>query len=256
LLIRGGAQVESFNAISHWGALPACWPVARLTTDVVLGALAEHWRAHGLPAFAQFDNATIFQGAHHYADTFSRVVRFCLQLAVIPVFAPPQETGFQAQIESFNCRWQTKVWHRFAHRHLADVRARSRAFILALRRRSAQRIEAAPARRTWPAKRFKFQPATLCPGRIIFLRRTNEIGQVIVLGRPYDVDLSWQAKLVRAELDLASDTLLFYALRRRLHSHQPLLKTLPYLRHDPDQPHRPARPDKTAQRLKITTKNR
>lgn len=128
LVIRGGQCLEVFTAISHWGGLPAAWPLPRLTTDAVLSALQEHWRQHGLPAYAQFDNATIFSGAHHFADTFGRVVRLCLQLGVVPVFCPVQETGFQAQIESFNGRWQIAVWQRFAHRSLATVCRRNHPF--------------------------------------------------------------------------------------------------------------------------------
>ena len=54
-------------------------------------ALIEHWRQHGLPDYAQFDNDTVFQGAHQWPDTFGRVTRLCLQLGVTPVFTPPRE---------------------------------------------------------------------------------------------------------------------------------------------------------------------
>ncbi|MBS0661110.1 MAG: hypothetical protein JSR82_23065 [Verrucomicrobia bacterium] len=256
LVIRGGQCLEVFTAISHWGGLPAAWPLPRLTTDAVLLALQEHWRQHGLPAYAQFDNATIFSGAHHFADTFGRVVRLCLQLGVVPVFCPVQETGFQAQIESFNGRWQIAVWQRFAHRSLATVRRRNHAFLRALRYRLQQRLESAPPRRPWPGSRFHFEPSRLPSGRIIYLRRTNEAGQAVVLGRSYEVDPAWQAKLVRAELDLANNTLAFYGLRRRAHDSQPLLRTLTYQPHDSSKPHPPACHDDTAVRLKITAKNR
>lgn len=256
LALRGGRTLEVFTGISHWGGLPAAWPVDTLTTDFVLRCLRLHWSTFGLPTYVQFDNDTIFSGAHHFADTFSRVVRFCLQLKVVPVFSPPQETGFQAQIESFNARWQRSVWQRFTHRGLAAVCQRNTAFLTALRARLKVRLDAAPQRRLWPQDDFVFRPSFLPPGKIIFLRRTNEAGQAIVLGRSYAVDANWQAKLVRAELDLSKNTLRFYALRRRAPSHQPLLKKAIYQPHDPQEPHSPATPDTTAQRLKITAKNR
>jgi len=96
----------------------------------------------------------------------------------------------------------------------------------------------------------------LHPDRIVFLRRTNEAGEANVLGRFYAIDPLWQAKLVRAELDLSTQVLDFYALRRRAHDRQPLLKHTNYQPHDPTLPHIPAHPDDTAQRLKITAKNR
>jgi hypothetical protein len=157
LVIAGGERVEVFNAISLFGGLPASWPHPVLRTDLVLENLSEHWRRHGLPHYAQFDNDTLFQGAHQYADTLGRVVRLCLQLEVTPVFAPPREPGFQAAIENYNGRWQAKVWNRFQHADLAQLRRRSTAYVNALAARCTQRIERAPARRPWPAS-FTFQP--------------------------------------------------------------------------------------------------
>src|SRR3954462_14013020 len=97
------------------------------------------------PHYAQFDNDTLFQGPHQYIDAVGRVVRLCLQLAVTPIFTPPRETGFQAAIENYNGRWQTKVWSRFQHRDLAQLRERSTAYVQALRVRVAERIAQAPA---------------------------------------------------------------------------------------------------------------
>ena len=97
--------------------------------------MAEHWSAHGRPDFAQFDNDTRFQGSHAHPNRLGRVVHLCLCLGVIPVFAPPRETGFQAHIESFNHRWQQKVWHRWRHPHLRALQQRSRAYIGAHRQR-------------------------------------------------------------------------------------------------------------------------
>jgi hypothetical protein len=40
----------------------ASWPTSRVTAKIVVDALVEHWRALGLPTYAQFDNDAIFQG--------------------------------------------------------------------------------------------------------------------------------------------------------------------------------------------------
>ena len=227
LVIAGGQRVEVFNAISLLGGLPGSWPHPVLRTDQVLADLTSHWRQHGLPAYAQFDNDTLFQGAHHYTDAVGRVMRLCLQLDVIPVFAPPRETGFQAAIENYNGRWQTKVWSRFVHHDLAQLQDRSKAYVDALCARSAQRIERAPQRRLWPTA-FLFQPTTPPHGRLIYLRRTDPHGQVLVLGHRFPVDPTWPLRLVRAEVCFTRGLIEFYALRRRDPDHHPLLKTHPY----------------------------
>jgi len=133
LVIEGGPEVRVLNSVSFHGGLVASWPMNIIRTNDVMIALAEHWRAFGLPSFAQFDNDTLFQGAHQFADSIGRVIRFCLSLEITPVFAPPLETGFQAAIESFNARWQAKVWQRFHHDSLADLQARSARYIQAHR---------------------------------------------------------------------------------------------------------------------------
>ena len=115
-----------------------------VTAKAAVEALVEHWRAVGLPAYAQFDNDTIFQGPHQHKDVVGRVARLCLGLGVVPVFAPPREPGFQAAIENYNGRWQAKVWARFTHESLEGLQAQSDRYVAASRLRAAARIEAAP----------------------------------------------------------------------------------------------------------------
>jgi predicted nucleic acid-binding protein len=109
LVIEGGIDVEVLNAVSLHGGLVGSWPLGVVSAKATVDALIEHWRSIGLPAFAQFDNDTRFQGAHQHADSIGRVIRLCIALGVVPIFAPPRETGFQAAIENFNGLWQAKV---------------------------------------------------------------------------------------------------------------------------------------------------
>src|SRR5262249_27628309 len=132
------------------GGLVSSWPMPLVTAKAAVEALTERWRAAGLPAYAQFDNDTIFQGAHQHRDVVSRGMRLCLGLGVGPGFAPPRETGFQAAIEGYNGRWQAKVWARFTHESLGGLCERSARYVAAARVRSAARIEAAPPRRPFP----------------------------------------------------------------------------------------------------------
>src|SRR5262249_42966356 len=57
LVIKDGPQVEVLNAVSLHGGLTASWPVeAPVTSAQAVESLVEHWRAVGLPGYAQFDN--------------------------------------------------------------------------------------------------------------------------------------------------------------------------------------------------------
>ena len=122
LVIKDGPQVEVLNGISLHGGLAASWPMeASVTAKVVVESLIEHWRAFGLPGYAQFDNDTIFQGPHAHPDVIGRVSRLCLSLGVVPVFVVPHEFGFQSTIENYNGTWQAKVWARFEHGSLPGL---------------------------------------------------------------------------------------------------------------------------------------
>ena len=222
-------DVEVLNVVSLHGGLVGSWPAGVVTAKFAAKCAEQHWRAFGLPRYAQFDNDTVFQGPHQWPDTFGRVTRLCLGLGVVPVFAPPRETGFQAAIENFNGRWQAKVWARFTHASLAGVVDRSDRFIAAARLRAAPRVESAPARRPfptdWQMARCLQKPLA---GRVVFLRRSDAQGRVTVLGHAFDVDALWPGRLVRADVDLDAGEIRFHALRRREPgTHRPL-RTVPY----------------------------
>ena len=229
LKIAGGPLISVLTSISLHAAFTAAWimplPGAKVTVDALLG----HWREHGLPGYAQFDNDTIFQGTHRFADTVGHVSRLCLALGVIPVFALPREPGFQNPIEGFNGLWQTKVWQRHHCRNVAALESVSARYIAAHRAKTAARREAAPQRRRFPA-RFTFDLHAPLTGTMIFLRRSNEHGDVNLLGRTFRVAENWLHRLVRCEVDFTHQHIRFFALRRRDPAEQPLLCQLPYSR--------------------------
>jgi transposase len=228
LAIKGGAHFELFNGISLRGALADTHIAANgHSARSVLAALEEHWRRHGLPGFAQFDNDSRFQGPHSRVAIISRVMRLCLALGVTPVFAPPRETGFQAAIENFNGLWQAKVWRRFTFAALGEVGRQSERFLAARRLHLAVRIAQAPPRPAI-ASQWRLDLQQRPQGRLIFLRRTGEQGQVELLGRRVMVDGHWLHRLVRCELDLDQQRVQCYGLSRREPTHQPLLNEVSF----------------------------
>jgi hypothetical protein len=228
LVIQGGSAVEVLNGISLHGGLVVSWPHTVITARGTVDDLIEHWRAMGLPGYAQFDNDPIFEGAQVHPDTIGRVARACLSLGVVPVFVPPRETGFQAAIEGFNGQWQAKVWARFHQESLHGVQAQSARYVAAHRQHRAARIEAAPARRAFP-RGWRLDLQAHPQGRLVFLRRSNECGEVQLLGRTFEVDPLWQHRLVRAEVDLKKCRIRFYTLRRRAPDQQPLVTETRYV---------------------------
>lgn len=229
LKIANGPLVQVLTGTALWGGQVDAWPQERISASGALSGLLQRWEQLGLPDYAQFDNDTVFQGAHQFADTVGRVSRLCLGLGVIAVFAPPREPGFQNAIESFNGLWQTKVWQRHRFESLEQLLALSAHYVSAHRARAASRREHAPPRRGFP-RRFKLDLNAPLTGTLIFVRRTDETGNVQLLGRSFHVSTQWPHRLVRCEVNFSAHHIGFYALRRRDPTDQPLLNQVAYHR--------------------------
>jgi transposase len=228
LVIKDGPAVEVLNGVSLHGGLVVSWPaVSPVTAAMTVTLLTEHWRAVGLPGYAQFDNDMIFQGTHRYPDALGRIIRLCLSLGVVPVFVPPRETGFQAMIESYNGWWQARVWSRFQHADLEELQGRSRRHVQALRRHRAARLEAAPDRRAFPAG-WKLDLKKRPRGRLVYLRRSNGLSEVTLLGRTWPLGRVWPNRLVRCEVDLDKDKIRFFTPRRKEPTSQPQILEVDY----------------------------
>lgn len=227
LKIANGPLVDILTGTSLHGGLADAWIMSNATARGTLEALLDHWRREGLPDYAQFDNDTLFQGPHQFPDAVGRIIRLCLALGIIPIFAPPREPGFQNAIEGFNGLWQSKVWRRFHFADLPSLEAASARYIAAHRAKTACRREAAPERRPFP-ENFKLDLSAPLAGTLIFLRRSDDRGQVGLLGRTFPVDAHWVHRLIRCEVDFTHRRIRFYALRRREPALQTLLRELPY----------------------------
>jgi hypothetical protein len=249
-LAAGGAELDSFDFIedlkiadgplvsvltgtSLHGALADAWIFEQPRATSTVDALLQRWGGDGLPDYAQFDNDTLFQGAHQFPHSVGRVSRLCLALGIVVVFAPPREPGFQNAIEGFNGLWQSKVWQRQRFPDLETLKATSARYIGAYRAKTARRREAAPGRRAFP-RGFRLDLNAPLKGTIVFLRRSDEAGKVNLLGTHFPVDKRWVRRLVRCEVDFTHRRIRFYALRRRDPKDQPLLREVPYRR--PDKP--------------------
>lgn len=227
LTIEGGCVVEVLNVISLHGGLCQSWPEGSYTTELALGAMLEHWRKWGMPEYAQFDNDRRFHGSHRHANLIGRVIKMCLGLGVVPVFAPIREHGLQNAIESYNGRWQEKVWGRFHYKSLASLQKQSARYVTASQERSAARREGAPDRRSVSAE-WEFDARKKVRGRIIYIRRSSDNGSVNVLGNQVVVDQRWNQRLVRCEVDIEGKVMRFYGLRRQAPEQQPLLREIAY----------------------------
>ena len=219
LRLRRSGRIEVLNVISLWGNRPDSTAAAVIRTDQVIALLRKRWQRDGLPAYVQFDNDTIFSGAHAKRAYLGRVVHFCLCVGVTPVFVAPLEPGFQAKIEAYNRRWQDSVWKRWRHPSIPALQSRSDAFVSAWWHAKADHgHEHRVLRSPWraPAR----QP---CSHRIVMLRRLDDHGSVTLCAQHLHVTRRWACRLVRCEINLRTQTLTIHGLTRRDPRYQPLL---------------------------------
>jgi len=229
LKIAAGPLVDVLTAKSLHGQLVDAWVLEHASAQAAVDCLLRRWRRDGLPAYAQFDNDTIFQGAHQFADTVGRVSRLCLALGVTPVFVPPLEHGMQNGIEGFNALWQAKVWQRYRVADVDELRRRSARYIAAHRARHAAH---GIAQRRLVPPRFRLNLQAPLRGCLLYIRRTDEHGAVNLLGHHWLVSIAWAHRLVRCEVDFDRHRIRCFGLRRAAPVQQPLLATFVYERVD------------------------
>ncbi len=234
LALEGGLEIETLNAVSVHGGLVDSFVAQSIGTRQVLEGLLWRWQQQGLPGYVQFDNDTRFLGPSNRPDILGWVPRVCLSLGVVPVFAPPRETGFQAAIESYNNLWQQKVWDARKHPCLQALVEYSQRYVAASHSRHAARADGAPLRRPFPdpadwqlsKERIQAPPN----GLVLFIRRTDDHSCVSVLGHRFSVaeDRPWVHRLVRCEMHLDAGCIRFFGLRRADPANQPLLGQAAY----------------------------
>jgi len=219
LRLRRSGRVKVLNVISLWGNRPDSRAAPAIRTEQVIAMLRKRWRRDGLPTYVQFDNDTIFTGAHSKRDVLGRVVHFCLCAGVTPVFAVPLEPGFQAIIEAYNRRWQDRVWKRWRHRSIPALQCRSDAFVSAWWCAKAARSgEHAALRSPWrePARQLRTH-------RIVMLRRLDDRGAVTLCAQRMHITKRWAGRLVRCEINVKTQTVTVFGLTRRDPRTQPTL---------------------------------
>lgn len=225
LSTRQDKRIEVFTGRSLHGRLPMATVHVGVTAQSAVADLISRWRTHGLPRYAQFDNDTRFTGPNFDPDTVGRVIRLCLSLDVVPVFAAPREHGFQNFVEGFNARWKKVIRETRRPTSLSTTAAASELFVEASREEHGQAD--GPERRPFPQDWALDLQADL-RGRIVFIRRADDLGRVRVLLRLYETVSEHAHRLVRCELDYDRSELRCIALHRSRPLDQPLLRTHPY----------------------------
>lgn len=187
--------------------------------DEVLWFLGECWKALGIPAQVQFDNARELAGWGPAARTLSRVIRLCLRFGASPVFIPAGEPQFNGSVENFNGWFQEPLFQRRFQRpgdlrrelarleeavNTQHVHPRLGGQTPAQHRRSL-RLRKLPASFVVPTGRLP-----LAEGRVTFIRRVSVAGTVTVLSQTFRVGKRHRGLYLRLVVDTGRGQLTAY----------------------------------------------
>jgi hypothetical protein len=214
--LDGGVAFHALNLIDV-GSHEAANVIIEVTRPNVLAAgLAAMWAHVGVPAAAQFDNATGFRGAIPPAySSFGPVVAACLDLGVIARFIPLREPWRNGIIEHFNDVWDKSFFRTERFAGLEHLKAENTAFIEFhnAEHRYAAHGGASPAEIWRHRLRSNLEPGYRPPqrlptkGRIEAVRYVRSNGVVDLWGKRITLDETHRHQYVTATIRVRAQQL-------------------------------------------------
>ncbi|HSD84203.1 MAG TPA: DDE-type integrase/transposase/recombinase [Anaerolineae bacterium] len=188
-------------------------------TTTVIQFLIRAWQFLGLPVRVQFDNGREFCGFGKAARWLSRVIRFCLRVAVEPVFIPQGRPQRNGAIENYNGWFQPLLLGR-PLRRASDLRRELRHLMDAT---NEQHIRPPLGYKTTAqyrrGKRLHKLPAKfvidvdhlpISAGKVIFIRAVSPHGMIDILEQDFKVGQRRQNQYVKAVLETPRQVLKVY----------------------------------------------
>jgi len=207
---RGVTRFYSFHTIAVVGRAVATSQSRHKSSEAFCDHLIQAWDWLGLPRTSQMDNEMAASGGGRHPYAFSLVMRLHLLMGVHLLFIPEGEPGRNAHIESFNDLWQERVL-RHPCADLAALRRTDRAFLRYYHFAKAHRalqvqsdatrypggwLDLHRAQLRYPPKGFDLRPyrdrsgrlkLPLARGRVSFIRKVNDHGEIYVNAKAYFV---------------------------------------------------------------------
>jgi len=243
--LRGGTKVYAFHTLDlETRALQQTLSQDK-TSQSVRRHLLEVWQRLGLCNGLQMDNDAAFCGGYKVARVIGSLVRLCLFVGVEPIFIPVREPARNGAVEQVNGLWGGKFWqrHRFAN-WAAVLRAKPRfdhwygelyrppsingqtvaqaSLQVERGRLTARQVAALPADEELP----------ITAGRVHFIRRVNEAGDINILNETWHVDRRLAGRYVWATVVTHERVLRIYH-KRDEQAPVRVVKTFSYSFHEP-----------------------
>lgn len=243
--LRGGTKVYAFHTLD----LQTRGLQQTLSRDKSGHTVRQHvlttWQRLGLGDGLQMDNDAAFCGGYTGPRVVGALVRLCLVVGVEPIFIPVGEPERNGTVEQINGLWSTTFWNRHQFRNWAHVlRAKPRFDQWyhgcyrppSLNGQTVRQAVKQTSRLRLTAKQAHALPADdqlpITAGRVHFIRRVDEAGDIRVLNETWHVDKRLAHHYVWATIVTHEHVLRIYH-RRDAHAPVRLVKSFSYRLHEP-----------------------
>lgn len=212
-----------------------------ISTDKTTEALCPHMLAAftelGLPDLLQIDNEGAFTGLGKRRRGVGRFVRRRLYLGVEPIFLPPGEPKRNGLVEGIHHLWTQSFFDKTHFASVAHLKRKSPTFLAWYEHYEPPRlggVSVKAARRGVPRRRLTQRERHAIPeelpltaGRLPFIRRVDERGQIHLLNESWKVSKRLVGEYVWATVALKAQRLPI-AYRKSERAKAKLLKQCAY----------------------------
>lgn len=201
--ITGYGKVVSVNRIDVFTSQSNLYQYESKGADSIIRFIVKDWKEYGIPKYLQLDNEASFRGSLYHPRTFGKLTRFCLNFGVEMIFIPFNEPWRNAYVESFNSRFNERLWMSQRFTDLEHLRKEAQVF--KTKHNLYQKYRKEQFGKQYPVsfttrilpKNFQFDLLTelpITPGKIHFIRMVNEKGYINLFNEEFYInkDLSFE----------------------------------------------------------------
>jgi hypothetical protein len=239
--ITGYGRIVSVNRIDIYNSQANLDQYTSKGADSIIEFIVEDWKIYAKPQYLKVDNECSFRGSLIHTRTFGKLTRFCLNFGVQLIFIPFNEPWRNPFIESFNSRFNERLWLFQRFTDLNHLRRESKEFCrqhshyqnYQKEHFSKQRLQGYTT--TQFPENFVFELSTelpITPGLVHFIRLVDDKGFINVLNEPIYVNKDLCCEYVWSAINTKEQTLTIY-YQANEKAPRDVIKTIAYKLREP-----------------------
>lgn len=234
--IKGFGKTISVNRVDVYSGHANLNQYLSKGADNIVSFIIDDGKEYGIPAYLQLDNEASFKGSLYHPRTFGKLTRFCLNFGIEVIFIPFSEPWRNGYIESFNSRYDERLWQSTNFRDLIHLRQESGLFKgqhnqyqTYKKEHFSKQKQTSYTKKFFP-KEFQFDLETQLPitkGKIHFVRLVQENGKINILNENFFISTKLCFEYVWATINTKEQKLYIYNQQHK-ESKRELIKTIDY----------------------------